>query len=68
MSLPMDGNVAGGVGTVFENGFVHDLLPSTEDQHEGVIVENLEITAPMGPEVFGARLRASISEWKRKVH
>ncbi|XP_030471290.1 nudix hydrolase 10-like [Syzygium oleosum] len=66
MSLSMDGNVAGGVGTVFENGFDHDLLPSTEDQHEGVIVENLEIAAPMGPEVFGARLRASISEWKRK--
>ncbi|KAL3734601.1 hypothetical protein ACJRO7_023881 [Eucalyptus globulus] len=51
---------------VFENGFAHDLLPSTDDQHEGVIVDNLEFTAPMGPEVFGARLRASISEWKRK--
>lgn len=50
---------------VFDNGLEQvELLPATNDEHGGVIVEMKE---PMGSEVFTTLLRASVSEWRRQV-
>lgn len=50
---------------VFENGLEHvELLPATNDNHGGVIVE---MEGAMGSEVFATLLRASVSEWRRQV-
>ncbi|XP_042948446.1 nudix hydrolase 10-like isoform X1 [Carya illinoinensis] len=49
---------------VFENGLEHvELLPATNDNHGGVIVE---MEGAMGSEVFATLLRASVSEWRRQ--
>ncbi|KAF5479068.1 hypothetical protein F2P56_005573 [Juglans regia] len=49
---------------VFENGLEQvELLPATNDDHGGVIVE---MKGSMASEVFATLLRASVSEWRRQ--
>lgn len=40
------------------------VLPACDDEHGGVIVDMKE---PMGPTVFQAMLKASLSQWKLEV-
>lgn len=48
-----------------ENGVNHvKLLPASNDDHEGVIVDMKE---PMEPDVFLTLLRASLSLWRQHV-
>lgn len=50
---------------VLENGTEHaELLPATNDNHGGVIVDMEEA---MDSEVFVTSLRASISRWRQQV-
>ncbi|XP_057978695.1 nudix hydrolase 2-like [Malania oleifera] len=49
---------------IYENGFQPtELLPASNDDHGGVIVDMKE---PMDPTVFLTLLRASLSEWRRQ--
>lgn len=53
------------VDHVHENGSqLVELLPATNDEHGGVIVDMKEA---MEPVTFSMVLRASISQWKRQV-
>lgn len=53
------------VGQIFENGSEHvELLPATNDDHGGVIVDMKEA---MNSEAFQVLLRASISQWRQQV-
>ncbi|KAH8518956.1 hypothetical protein H0E87_000703 [Populus deltoides] len=47
---------------LYANGTVHhaELLPASDDDHGGIIVDMKE---PMDPDIFHARLRASLSLW-----
>ena len=40
------------------------LLAAMNDEHEGVIVE---LSEPMGSEVFASMLKASIAYWRKQV-
>ncbi|XP_006370010.2 nudix hydrolase 10 [Populus trichocarpa] len=47
---------------LYANGTVHhaELLPASDDDHGGIIVDMKE---PMDPDIFHAKLRASLSLW-----
>ena len=54
------------VDHVHENGSqLVELLPATNDEHGGVIVDMKEA---MEPATFSMVLRASVTQWKRQVH
>lgn len=51
---------------VCENGSqLVELLPATNDEHGGVIVDLKEA---MEPAAFATLLRVSLAQWKRQVH
>ena len=51
---------------LYANGTVHhaELLPASDDDHGGIIVDMKE---PMDPDIFHAKLRASLSLWGQQV-
>ncbi|KAF5727907.1 nudix hydrolase 10-like isoform X1 [Tripterygium wilfordii] len=57
-------NSSSPVDQVYENGIQHvNLLPATNDEHGGVI---LDMKEPMAAEVFQVMLRDSIQQWKQQ--